>query len=73
MEVATLLGEIESSTSRISELVLAMKEYTFMDQSPCAHSRVVAADCVSSRSVCTGKFGRYAIAYDKDRFPRMTN
>ncbi len=33
-EVAGLLSEIESSTSRISDLVKAIKEYTFMDQSP---------------------------------------
>src|ERR1700687_3481336 len=34
VEVATLLNEIESSTSRISDLVRAIKEYTFMDQTP---------------------------------------
>jgi signal transduction histidine kinase len=32
VEVATLLHEIESSTSRISDLVGAIKEYTYMDQ-----------------------------------------
>ena len=31
-EVASLLHEIESSTSRISDLVGAIKEYTYMDQ-----------------------------------------
>src|SRR6202041_2007021 len=34
LEIADLLHQIESSTSRISELVGAIKEYTFMDQSP---------------------------------------
>jgi signal transduction histidine kinase len=34
IDVANLLNEIESSTSRISDLVLAIKEYTFMDQAP---------------------------------------
>jgi signal transduction histidine kinase len=34
MEIAELLTTIESSTSRISELVHAIKEYTFMDQAP---------------------------------------
>ena len=34
LEIAGLLNEIESSTSRISDLVRAIKEYTFMDQSP---------------------------------------
>jgi signal transduction histidine kinase len=32
VEVSSLLGEIESCTSRISELVGAIKEYTHMDQ-----------------------------------------
>jgi signal transduction histidine kinase len=34
VEIATLLNEIESGTSRISELVRAIKEYTYMDQTP---------------------------------------
>jgi signal transduction histidine kinase len=34
IEIADLLNEIESSTSRISDLVRAIKEYTFMDQAP---------------------------------------
>ena len=32
LEIANLLNEIESGTSRISDLVRAIKEYTFMDQ-----------------------------------------
>ena len=34
IEIYSLLNEIESSTSRISDLVRAIKEYTYMDQSP---------------------------------------
>src|SRR5215472_10880014 len=34
VEIAGVLNEIESSTSRISDLVKAIKEYTFMDQAP---------------------------------------
>jgi len=34
VEIAGLLNEIESSTTRISDLVKAIKEYTFMDQAP---------------------------------------
>jgi signal transduction histidine kinase len=34
LEIAALLDEIESSTARISDLVGAIKEYTYMDQSP---------------------------------------
>jgi signal transduction histidine kinase len=41
VEVATLLHEIESSTSRISDLVGAIKEYTHMDQAPVQNVDVV--------------------------------
>jgi signal transduction histidine kinase len=41
VEIASLLKEIESSTSRISELVRAIKEYTYMDQSPLQNVDVV--------------------------------
>src|SRR5215831_13106418 len=41
LEIASLLNEIESSTSRISDLVLAIKEYTYMDQSPVQNVDVV--------------------------------
>jgi signal transduction histidine kinase len=34
LEIAELVNEIESSTSRISDLVRAIKEYTYMDQAP---------------------------------------
>src|ERR1700737_1161057 len=34
VEIVNLLKEIESSTSRISDLGRAIKEYTFMDQAP---------------------------------------
>jgi signal transduction histidine kinase len=41
IEIATLLHEIESSTSRISDLVGAIKEYTYMDQSPVQNVDIV--------------------------------
>src|SRR5215472_2354366 len=41
VEVANLLHEIESSTARISDLVRAIKEYTYMDQSPAQNVDVV--------------------------------
>src|ERR1035438_10414351 len=41
VEIADLLNQIESSTSRISELVGAIKEYTFMDQSPVQNVDIV--------------------------------
>ncbi len=41
VEIANLLNQIEHSTSRISELVGAIKEYTFMDQSPVQNVDIV--------------------------------
>ncbi len=41
MEIADLLNQIEHSTARISELVSAIKEYTFMDQSPVQNVDIV--------------------------------
>jgi signal transduction histidine kinase len=41
VEVANLLHEIESSTSRISDLVHAIKEYTYMDQAAIQNVDVV--------------------------------
>ena len=41
IEIAGLLNEIESSTSRISDLVKAIKEYTFMDQAPVQNVDIV--------------------------------
>ena len=41
VEIANLLNEIESSTSRISELVRAIKEYTYMDQSTAQNVDIV--------------------------------
>jgi signal transduction histidine kinase len=41
VEIATLLHEIESSASRISDLVGAIKEYTHMDQAPVQNVDVV--------------------------------
>ena len=41
VEIFNLLNEIESSTARISDLVAAIKEYTFMDQSPVQNVDIV--------------------------------
>src|ERR1700681_3693692 len=41
VEIADLLKEIESGTSRISDLVRAIKEYTYMDQSPVQNVDIV--------------------------------
>jgi len=41
VEIGNLLNELESSTARISDLVRAIKEYTYMDQSPVQNVDVV--------------------------------
>jgi signal transduction histidine kinase len=41
VEIANLLNEIESSTSRIADLVRAIKEYTYMDQAPLQNVDIV--------------------------------
>lgn len=41
LEISGLLNEIESSASRISDLVRAIKEYTFMDQAPLQNVDVI--------------------------------
>ena len=41
LEVFGLLNEIENSTARISDLVRAIKEYTFMDQAPVQNVDIV--------------------------------
>lgn len=41
LEISSLLKEIESSTARISDLVSAIKEYTYMDQAPVQNVDVV--------------------------------
>jgi len=41
VEIASLLHEIESSTTRISDLVRAIKEYTYMDQAPVQNVDIV--------------------------------
>lgn len=41
LEIAGILNEIESSVSRISDLVSAIKEYTFMDQAPVQNVDIV--------------------------------
>lgn len=41
LELTGLLNEIENSTARISDLVLAIKEYTFMDQAPVQNVDIV--------------------------------
>jgi signal transduction histidine kinase len=41
VEIANLLNEVENSASRISDLVRAIKEYTYMDQAPVQNVDIV--------------------------------
>jgi signal transduction histidine kinase len=73
VEVAVLLHEIESSTSRISDLVGAIKEYTYMDQ-----SRVQNVDVVKSLettlTILNHKLKQgVAVQRDYQRVPLLVN
>jgi len=65
LEVATLLNEIESSTSRISELVLAIKEYTFMDQSPLQNVDIVKS-LENTLTILNHKLKRRGVGVQRD-------
>ena len=72
-EIAGLLNEIESSTSRISELVLAIKEYTFMDQSPLQNVDVVKS-LENTLTILNHKLKRgVVVKRDYQRIPLLVN
>jgi signal transduction histidine kinase len=72
-EIAGLLNEIESSTSRISELVLAIKEYTFMDQSPVQNIDVVKS-LENTLTILNHKLKRgVVVKRDYQRIPLLVN
>ena len=68
LDVATLLNEIESSTSRISELVLAIKEYTYMDQSPLQNVDIVKS-LENTLTILNHKLKRRAVAVQREYEP----
>ncbi len=74
LEVATLLNEIESSTSRISELVLAIKEYTFMDQSPLQNVDIVKS-LENTLTILNHKLKRRGVGVQRDyeQVPLLVN
>jgi len=67
VEVASLLNEIESSTSRISDLVGAIKEYTHMDQAPVQNVDVVKG-LESTLTILNHKL-KHGVAVQRDYFP----
>ncbi|MBZ5628197.1 MAG: cyclic nucleotide-binding domain-containing protein [Acidobacteriia bacterium] len=68
VEVATLLHEIESSTSRISELVRAIKEYTFMDQAPVQNVDIVKS-LENTLTILNHKLKRRGVVVQRDYEP----
>ena len=73
VEVASLLNEIESSTSRISDLVRAIKEYTYMDQSPVQNVDIVKG-LESTLTILNHKLKRgVAVTRDYPKAPLLVN
>jgi signal transduction histidine kinase len=73
LEVANLLKEIESSTSRISDLVAAIKEYTYMDQAPVQNVDVVKS-LETTLTILNYKLRRgVELQRDYQRIPLLVN
>jgi signal transduction histidine kinase len=74
LEVAVLLNELESSTSRISELVLAIKEYTFMDQAPLQNVDIVKS-LENTLTILNHKLKRRGVGVQRDyeKIPLLVN
>jgi signal transduction histidine kinase len=73
VEIAGLLNEIESSTSRISDLVCAIKEYTFMDQSPVQNVDIVKS-LETTLTILNHKLKRgVAVRRDYQKIPLLVN
>jgi signal transduction histidine kinase len=73
VEVATLLNEIESGTSRISDLVRAIKEYTYMDQTPVQNVDVVKS-LETTLTIMNHKLKRGVVVQrDYQRVPLLVN
>src|SRR6202049_2177611 len=73
VEVASLLHEIESSTSRISDLVRAIKEYTYMDQSAVQNVDIVKS-LENTLTILNYKL-KHGVAVQRDyqRVPLLVN
>src|SRR6266581_249259 len=72
-EVASLLHEIESSTSRISDLVGAIKEYTYMDQAPVQNVDIVKS-LETTLTILNHKLKQgVAVQRDYQRVPLLVN
>src|ERR1700719_1128091 len=73
VEIATLLNEIENSTSRISDLVRAIKEYTYMDQTPVQNVDIVKS-LETTLTIMNHKLKRGVVVQrDYQRVPLLVN
>jgi signal transduction histidine kinase len=73
VEVATLLNEIESGTSRISDLVRAIKEYTYMDQTPLQNVDIVKS-LETTLTILNHKLKHgVAVTRDYQKIPLLVN
>jgi signal transduction histidine kinase len=73
VEVGTLLNEIESGTSRISDLVRAIKEYTYMDQTPVQNVDIVKS-LETTLTILNHKLKRGVVVHrDYGRVPLFVN
>lgn len=73
VEIANLLSEIESSTSRISDLVRAIKEYTYMDQAPVQNVDIVKS-LETTLTILNHKLKRGVVVQrDYQRVPLLVN
>ena len=72
-EVYGLLDEIENSTSRISDLVLAIKEYTYMDQAPVQNVDIVKS-LESTLTILNHKLKKgVTVNREYERIPLLVN
>jgi signal transduction histidine kinase len=73
LEVISLLHEIESGTSRISDLVGAIKEYTYMDQTPLQNVDIVKS-LETTLTILNHKLKHgIVVTRDYERVPLLVN
>jgi signal transduction histidine kinase len=73
IEILDLLHEIESATTRISDLVRAIKEYTYMDQAPLQNVDIVKG-LETTLTILNHKLKRgVAVKRDYQRVPFLVN
>jgi len=73
VDAVGLLDEIESSASRISDLVLAIKEYTYMDQAPVQNVDIVKG-LENTLTILNHKLKRgVSVERDYGRAPLLVN